>query len=172
LPTGRRRQLNIESLFVMQRLIDKYLPEYSFRERHEKKIDAGAEACFLAVLNLDMRQSFITRLLVRLRGLPSEYLSLEGFILAECFRYVDEKRFEEFVIDASRHDIRIFWNFHFQPLSPQETLVTTETRILCLHTSTRRRFKVYWFFIRPFSGWIRLEILRILRKKLSPKKTG
>jgi hypothetical protein len=70
------------------------------------------------------------------------------------------------LIDASQPGLKIFWNFYFKSVSDNETVVSTETRILCLSAKVKRRFSVYWFFVRPFNGLIRLEILRLIKKKL------
>lgn len=50
------------------------------------------------------------------------------------------------------------------------TRLTTETRILCPTPSTRRRFGVYWMFVRPFSGFIRKRMLRWV--KVRAEKRG
>jgi len=45
------------------------------------------------------------------------------------------------------------------------TRLTTETRIKCLDEDSRSRFGWYWAFIRPFSGLIRMEMLRAIKRK-------
>jgi hypothetical protein len=52
------------------------------------------------------------------------------------------------------------WNFSTAEGNRGETLLKTETRIFCLDAVARRQFRVYWFFVRPFSGWTRREALR------------
>ncbi len=52
--------------------------------------------------NLDMSKSFITKTLMKLRGLPVKDLTLQGFIKNIRFTYLDENLNEEFVIDASQ----------------------------------------------------------------------
>lgn len=42
------------------------------------------------------------------------------------------------------------------------TLLSTETRVLATDPRTRRAFGRYWFFIRPSSGAIRREVLRVV----------
>jgi hypothetical protein len=39
--------------------------------------------------------------------------------------------------------------------------------MLCLDESSRRRFRRYWLFIRPFSGLIRMEMLRVIRQQIA-----
>lgn len=46
-----------------------------------------------------------------------------------------------------------------------ETRLTTETRIRCTDETSRSRFGFYWTFIQPFSGWIRNEMLAIVKKR-------
>ena len=146
-------------------LIDKYLPAYTYHEYHERLIHASGEECFLAAKNLDMGRSFITKTLMKLRGMPTKDLTLQGFIKNICFTYVEEEPNKEFVIDASQPDPKIIWNFYFNETGKNETLVSTETRILCLTKKSKSRFALYWFFVRPFSGVIRLEMLRLIKKQ-------
>ena len=43
------------------------------------------------------------------------------------------------------------------------TTLITETRILCADRSSRRKFRLYWMLVRPFSGLIRILLLRRVR---------
>jgi hypothetical protein len=47
---------------------------------------------------------------------------------------------------------------------PGNTELSTETRVQCADAATRRRFRVYWAIVGPASGWIRREILRLIRR--------
>lgn len=58
---------------------------------------------------------------------------------------------------------RAVWNFHVAGVDDQTTL-STETRIICGDRSSRRKFRAYWFFVRPFSGLIRRLMLRAVRQ--------
>ena len=146
-------------------LIDKYLPDYIYSEYHKRIINASAKECFLATKNLDMSKSFITKALMKLRGLPTKDLSLQGFIKNICFKYLEEDLYKEFVIDASQHNTKIIWNFYFKEIEENKALVSTETRIFCLTTRSKVLFSLYWFFVKPFSGIIRIEMLRLIKKK-------
>jgi hypothetical protein len=42
--------------------------------------------------------------------------------------------------------------------------LSTETRVVCFGEATRRRFLLYWRLIEPFSGLIRLSLLRGAKK--------
>ena len=150
----------------MASLIDKYLPNYNYNEYHKRIINASAKECFIAAKNLDMRKSFVTTSLMRLRGLPTKDLNLQGFIKNVCFQYLEEDPFKEFVIDALQHNTKIIWNFYFKEINENKTLVSTETRILCLTKRSKFLFSLYWFFVKPFSGIIRIEMLRLIKKKV------
>jgi len=58
------------------------------------------------------------------------------------------------------------WNFALHEQSGGVTRLTTETRIYCTDPQSRRRFRLYWSVIGPFSAWIRRETLRILKERL------
>lgn len=55
------------------------------------------------------------------------------------------------------------WNFSLEPLRSNLTRLATETRVQCLDAGSRRRFRLYWFFVGPFSGWTRREALRLVK---------
>jgi len=153
-------------------LIDTYLPEFSFNELHKSVIPSSCEKCYIATLNLDLSHSFISKTLIKLRGLPSTDLTFKGFLKNMCFTLVEENPFKEIVIDASRPGLQMVWNFYFKELRENKTLVSTETRIRCLTKKSRFWFPVYWFFIKPFSGLIRKEILKLIRKSVKPASDG
>jgi hypothetical protein len=56
------------------------------------------------------------------------------------------------------------WNFAVRPLVGDKTVLTTETRVRCVDASGRMRFRFYWMLIRPFSGLIRLLMLRAIKR--------
>jgi hypothetical protein len=45
------------------------------------------------------------------------------------------------------------------------TLLSTETRVLATDPRSRRAFARYWFLIRPSSGAIRREVLRVVAQR-------
>jgi hypothetical protein len=46
------------------------------------------------------------------------------------------------------------------------TLISTETRIAATDSAARRRFRLYWLLIGPWSGLIRREWLRAAKRRL------
>jgi hypothetical protein len=92
-----------------------------------------------------------------LLGLVGKFWKPGGNILkidAEDFQAFDKKGFAKAV-----------WNFAIDEKAPDKTRLSTETRVLCLGSSSRWRFRVYWLFIRPFSGLIRMEMLRAIGRE-------
>lgn len=59
---------------------------------------------------------------------------------------------------------RAVWNFHVQEVAANRTLLSTETRITCGDKRSRMKFRAYWLLVRPFSGLIRLVMLRAIRR--------
>lgn len=166
-------------------LIDRYLPKFDFNEVHQIEVPASAEAAYFAARHLDFNASWIARLLFRLRGLPARDLQMDALLTSMRFYLIDELHPVEFVIGGmaagwskpiqikngahfvrhtSKNLIKIAWRFSFESLGAQQTKVTTETRVACIGAATRRIFSVYWLFVRPFSGLIRREMLRILKQ--------
>jgi hypothetical protein len=56
------------------------------------------------------------------------------------------------------------WSFRVEP-APDGATVSTETRVLCTDPRSRRTFGRYWRIVRPFSGLIRIEMLRAIRRE-------
>lgn len=59
---------------------------------------------------------------------------------------------------------RAVWNFIIKETSLGKTILSTETRVICGDRASRRKFRAYWFFVRPFSGLIRLLMLRAVKR--------
>ena len=56
-------------------------------------------------------------------------------------------------------------NFLVEPAGPNESIVSTETRVFASDPQTRRRFARYWRLIYPGSALIRRMWLRAIRKR-------
>lgn len=162
--------------------INRYLPVYDFSEYHSRKIKASRENVYAALQKVDFRESLFIRLLFFLRGLrsatflearkhfsvllenPPEELVL-GLIARPWKLKGDPIKTEpDLFISFQKSDcIKAVWNFDLKPI-PEGTLLSTETRVLCLDEASKRKFRRYWFFVRPFSGLMRLEMLRLIAK--------
>ncbi len=171
-------------------LIDVALPAYDVAARYSTDIKATLERVYAALQQVDLAQSTITRWLLALRGLrqPSQKTTLKltdfiegGFILlgedpprelllgvigkfwtpSGCVQRLDAAGFRGFTQPGFAKAV---WNFSLREKREGVTELATETRVQCLGASTHRRFRLYWFFVGPFSGWIRREALRLIKR--------
>ena len=78
-------------------LLDDFMPEFEFREKHETSIDAPAEKVFAAIRTFDTCESAILRWLCRLHRLPKENMTLSGFERMG-FTVLEEQENEEILI--------------------------------------------------------------------------
>lgn len=67
--------------------------------------------------------------------------------------------------------IKVGMEFRLEPTS-QGTVLSTETRVLATDARTRRAFSRYWFLIRPSSGAIRREFLRVVAHRAEAQVAG
>ena len=179
-------------------LLDEILPRYDVAKVHELPVPASAERTWEAMLAADLRDSAVSRALMFLRGygararrevsgrtLPQRLESL-GFVpLGEragseiVLGLVGKfwtaggglQRIEPGDFPAFRQDGfgKVAWNLAIEPRSESSCLLTTETRVLCFGAPARRRFRVYWGLIEPFSGIIRMAMLRSIRRRALSK---
>jgi hypothetical protein len=167
-------------------LIDDFLPEYDFNETHSVEIRAAKEKVFGVMNEIDLAESPVIRALFFLRGLPNGHLRLKDLKKSK-FEILGIEKNKELLLglagkfwtlrgemqDVNAENFRDFdkkgfakavWNFSVDA-NGNETRLTTETRIRCLDDASRRSFGFYWTFIQPFSGLIRNEMLKIVKKK-------
>ena len=175
-------------------LLDEVLPEWHFAERHALRVHAPPEATYAAARRLDLSGSLPVRALYALRGLPARLAGARGgglgltleALLRGGFVLLGERPPHEFVLGLAgrfwrpsgglvRFSAEEFggldtpgiavaaWNFTVLP-AEGGSLLATETRIRCTDASARRSFGAYWRVIRPFSGLIRREALRTIRR--------
>ena len=71
---------------------------------------------------------------------------------------------DSFRAPPPRGAARAAWNFHVAERGGTECVLSTETRVQCADELSRRRFKLYWTIVGPWSGVIRLAMLRSIRR--------
>lgn len=173
-------------------LIDKFLSQFQLNEIHSIRMIASQDEIYPLVRHLDFNASVITRVLFKLRGLQTEDRSMDKMLANNTFAVLEEHPPEELVIGLlvankfkpvfikdgvffqefnEDESLKIAWNFFLQKQTDDQTLVSTETRILYKGKRTKRIFRIYWFFIRPFSGLIRREMLRVLKNQIKQKQS-
>ena len=168
-------------------LHDKFLPDYHFSERHEIEIRQPAEAIYQLIHEFDFSGSLVIRMLFKIRGLTST-MTLKKGLLREHFVELENISGKELILGligqfwkpngnlqkVNKSEFLSFhqpgfakatWNFELLQKNPTLTLLRTETRIACLDAKSHTLFSRYWFLIRPFSGLIRKEMLRAVKKK-------
>lgn len=166
--------------------IDYFLPQFDFNETHSRQIAGSPQEIYDALQELRYSDSLFIRYLFRLRGLTIGTFrdSLKTFtvlsdkaeeivlgLIGRPWKITGELKpvsREEFLEFREPNNAKMVWNFTFQP-NEEGTWVTTETRILCPDQASRRKFGIYWFFVRPFSGLVRIEILRLLAHSVEGK---
>lgn len=171
-------------------LIDDFIPEYDFHERHETVVPAPKDAVRRSVDEWRPGHSLPWRLLLRLRGLGSpqgtlrEWAEANGFVrLGETeyevvyggvgrFWGLDERRMLALPnpVEAlsqfrdPRYAVAVM-NLRLDSIDPHRTRVHTETRVRALSSGARRRFRLYWLLIRPFSGLLRRAMLNGIKAR-------
>ena len=171
------------------------MPAYDFSEEHDTTIRASAETVYAAVDSFNFNESTVIRWLFRLRGLASKNscdASGQTLTLRDITKFdfvvLGEKpndeilfgligkfwqptgdlqrvKAEDFISFDKSGYAKAVWNFALTKSAAKETLLTTETRVQCTDEASRSRFGFYWTFIKPFSGWIRAEALRLAKEK-------
>lgn len=169
-------------------LIDRYLNTFDFSERHYVMVSGSPDEIYRAAYEIDFTESFAIRWLLRLRGMSTENFSLRA-IEQSIFKKLDEEPGSELVLGLIGRFWTIFgdlqkirsasdfcefekpgyakavWNFSVDEEGSRSRL-TTETRIRCLDDTSRRSFGYYWTLVRPFSGLIRMEMLRAIKRRV------
>jgi hypothetical protein len=168
-------------------LQDEFLPEYHFSEIHDISINQSPEHIFALVYDFDFRGSWLIRVLFSLRGMKTG-MTIKAGMLQENFMELAYRPNDEMVLGligqfwkpngnlkkVAPDQFRAFnepeflkatWNFKLIPQSPERTCLQTETRVYCMDKKAKKIFSRYWFFVRPFSGLIRKEILKSIKRK-------
>ena len=57
------------------------------------------------------------------------------------------------------------WSFELRAHDGDTWELASETRVRCTDARSRRRFRLYWLAIRPFSGLIRRVALREVKRR-------
>ena len=166
------------------KLIDKYLPKFTFNEYHEIIVNSSIEKTYEAAKNFDMSESRLIKWLFKIRGLPTKRMNLQGFVSDTGFTNIEENKpkenligfwartkivpitgYEDFVNNSISARIKVVWNFYLEKLSSNKVRLSTETRVFCITPLTKVTFGLYWLIIKPFSGIIRTKMLQIIKQK-------
>jgi len=152
-------------------------------------MNVPVEEIYPLINNLKFQHSGITYWLMKLRGMdPPKYYSMLWFedsrfvkleeapnqevilgIIGQPWKFggnLQKFKPHEFIPFNNIGFIKATWSFELVKHSSTQTELKTETRILCASDMVRNRFNRYWFFIKPFSGLIRKEILKGMKRQI------
>jgi hypothetical protein len=166
-------------------MLDDIMPRYEFAERHQRHVDAPADATWAALTALTLDDLTITRPLVALRHLrlpeaPRRPLLTDGPVtllhredgrvaVAGAIARPWQPRaprqevgsLADFIAFTSPGWTKYLTEFRIEPgASDDRCTLSTETRGTSTDGRSRRRFRLYWTLIRLPSGLIRRDILR------------
>jgi hypothetical protein len=170
------------------RPLDDYLPVYEFSERHSLAIDAPAERIDEALRAVSIADIPVARALWWVRRLGRPYGdTTKPFVGGELPGVVLEDVPDQGIVlgltgqfwrlRGSRQADRPTTAREFLAYSRPDTCkavidfrvgnasLSTETRVHVADPAARRRFHGYWLVIRPFSGLIRILLLRAARRR-------
>ncbi len=166
------------------RPLDDFLPEYEFSERHSVVVHARPERVDRALREVTLAEVPVVRALLALRGLERRpgpiVLSLgerpvvledvpgEGIVLGLTGQFwrlrggdaAGPRTAAEFLTFDRPDSCKAVVDFRVESFS-----LSTETRVHVGDAAARRRFRRYWVVVRPFSGLIRILLLRAARRR-------
>jgi hypothetical protein len=176
-----------ESLLYM--LQNKYLPQFDFSSAHSIIVNAPISKIFPLIREFKIKNPPVSYWLMKLRGMSapthfsiqhlenSRFVLLEEVLNKEIILGIIGQPWKlegnlqifqphEFISFKNSDFIKATWSFELVKHTNTQTEVKTETRILCLSELVRRRFSRYWFFIKPFSGLIRKQLLKGIKREM------
>lgn len=153
------------------------------------EIVPAIEDLFTKVIACDLGNNFIIRLLFRLRGMSTRFHSIQD-LERMGFTMLDQEPGKEVIFGMITHSamfnschemvsplafiaysdpssIKAVINLHIETMAGTGHVITTETRILCNSSKMKSRFKLYWFFVKPFSRLSRKLMLREIKKQVT-----
>ncbi|HEV7426069.1 MAG TPA: hypothetical protein VGQ46_06840 [Thermoanaerobaculia bacterium] len=157
--------------------LDAIMPRWQFVERHEIRIAAPPERIYSAIRSVTASDIRFFQLLTSVRCMgrcreresilhaPAAKPILEVAV-GSGFRMLADDAPRELVIGTRVAPRTLaLMNFHVTP----DGLVTTETRVFASTDAARRKFAIYWRFIRPGSGIIRGSWLEAIKRRAEAK---
>ncbi|HEV2021632.1 MAG TPA: hypothetical protein VGQ94_03805 [Terriglobales bacterium] len=175
--------------------LEELIPRADVAARYGTRVQASLEQTREALRGADFSQMPLTRVLMGLRklgwsrrkaaqaGSQEERLRAAGFIriptgsedevllgVVGRFWRLDSGTLgglttEEIIAFERDGYAKAMWNFTLERESDSVTRLATETRVVVYGSAARRKFRAYWLLVGPFSGLIRREMLRLVRRR-------
>jgi hypothetical protein len=152
--------------------LDAFLPAYEFSTRHEVSVGVDPVRADRALREVTFKEVPLVRglLLARGLGLRRAEDTVLGTMVPRA-TILEDVPGEGLVLTLSGQ----FWRLRGRgPEGPATAVVdfralpgslTTETRVHVPDPVSRRRFSHYWRIVRPFSGLIRMAVLRAAKRR-------
>jgi hypothetical protein len=167
--------------------LDAYLPEYEFSERHRIAVRATAARIDRAFREVTFADVPLVRVLFALRGLGRGRAAAPAVeTMAHSAVLLEDEPGVGLVLGLTGQ----FWRLRggdpsartrtagefaafartdacqaVVDLRAADGELTTETRVRVRDGRARRRFRLYWLLIRPFSGLTRVLLLRAAKRR-------
>jgi hypothetical protein len=152
--------------------LDAFLPAYEFSTRHEVSVAVDPARADRALREVTFKEVPLVRGLLLARGLGLR--RAEDTVLATMVpraTILEDAPGEGMVLTLSGQ----FWRLRGRgPEAPATAVVdfralpgslATETRVHVPDPVSRRKFAQYWRIVRPFSGLIRIAVLRAAKRR-------
>ncbi|MAI06888.1 MAG: hypothetical protein CBC47_07090 [Alphaproteobacteria bacterium TMED87] len=174
----------------MSKSLNYLLPKYQFKEYHSIFVNGEINDVFMHVKEMDLSDSkiacilmYIWRIVARffINDLSNSNMSVSDFIQLEYlppfeisrgliggggkpknYKKISPEEFKDF---NAKETIKLVWAFWLSSELPKKTIIHTETRVFCSDRPTYIKFLLYWIIIRPWSGLIRIRLLKSIKKK-------
>jgi hypothetical protein len=167
-------------------LLDEVLPEYDISATYSIHVRAEPQ-CIYAVLQKGLPQGMLTRILMAIRRFPGRIQNTTP-PSSDAFYRLKEATNRELVLGIIGqfwkpgvrlipiHSLEDFLAFHrdgfckaalnltIEEKAPRQSILKTETRVMA-YGKAKAPMKRYWRVIGPFSGLIRKEVLRKIKRQ-------
>ena len=175
-------------------LIDDFMPNFEFGDSQKTEVKAPVDASYRAIKTFDMSESTTIRWLFKIRGIPTNNLTLRDLERVN-FKILGEKQNEELLLglagqfktltggllNLSPEQFRGFnepgfikaaWNFAVADIGNGKTRVATEIRVTATDAASLAKVKGFWGMLKPPSAMIRKEILKLIKKQAERESKG
>jgi hypothetical protein len=152
--------------------LDAFLPTYQFSTRHQVSVACDPSRADRALREVTFKEVPLVRGLLLARGLGLR--SATDTVLSTMVpraTVLEDVPGEGVILTLSGQ----FWRLRGRGPEPPATAVidfralpgslATETRVHILDPASRRKFARYWRIVRPFSGVIRMVLLRAAKRR-------
>lgn len=148
---------------MLRSVLDPVLPSYEVREYHDIAVRTSPEAAVAAALALRAASDPIVATLFWLRRIPGGELPFREFFSRLGLKPVVSTD-RAFVGVGDLFGVRIAFGIWAEARGDHGARLATETRVHARSATARRRFRLYWLVVGPFSALIRRRWLSAARR--------